>query len=254
MPAALPANYQYPLSAVIYKIIQQADAEFAAFLHDSGYGKGSRNFKLFTFSDIRTHFKMEGDRMLMLTDRAEVNVCFYLPVAAENFIKGLFLNQEIELGDRRSRVFFQVLQVQSVSENIPETDDSKVLLQPLSPIVTGIKNEKGNYAFLSPHDPAFANCLLINLLQKYKAIHNADDQQLEQLKNKIKIQPVLFSNPLQQRLITIKADTREETKIRGYKKFRLDVSAPKEMLEIALGAGLGLYNAQGMGCVEVAGK
>ncbi|MBD0280088.1 MAG: CRISPR-associated endoribonuclease Cas6, partial [Flavisolibacter sp.] len=52
--ALLPFNYQYPLSAAIYKIIQTADHEFAAFLHDQGYGEGHKSFKLFTFSDLRT--------------------------------------------------------------------------------------------------------------------------------------------------------------------------------------------------------
>jgi CRISPR-associated endoribonuclease Cas6 len=61
----------------------------------------------------------------------------------------------------------------------------------------------------------------------------------------------LFSHPPQSRLITIKGGTEAETKIKGYTKFRLEVTAPDEMIELALGAGLGLYNAQGMGCVEV---
>ncbi len=53
----VPFNYQYPLSAAIYKIIQSADHAFAAFLHDTGYGKGHKSFKLFTFSDIKTPFR-----------------------------------------------------------------------------------------------------------------------------------------------------------------------------------------------------
>lgn len=40
----LPINYQYPLSAAIYSVLKSADADYAAFLHNSGYGKG---FKLF---------------------------------------------------------------------------------------------------------------------------------------------------------------------------------------------------------------
>ncbi len=47
----LPFNYQYPLSAAIYEIIRTADAAFAEFLHNRGYGEG-KSFKLFTFSDI----------------------------------------------------------------------------------------------------------------------------------------------------------------------------------------------------------
>jgi predicted nuclease of restriction endonuclease-like (RecB) superfamily len=61
----------------------------------------------------------------------------------------------------------------------------------------------------------------------------------------------LFPHPPQSRLITIKGGTDAETKIRGYIKFRLEVTALEEMIELALGAGLVLYNAYGMGCVEV---
>jgi CRISPR-associated endoribonuclease Cas6 len=74
--AALPFNYQYPLSAAIYKIIQSADAEFAAFLHNTGYGEGYKSFKLFTFSDIKTPFIKNGDRMQLQTGEAELIIAF----------------------------------------------------------------------------------------------------------------------------------------------------------------------------------
>ncbi len=247
----MPVNYQYPLSAVIYKVIKKADAAFAGFLHDTGYGKGHKTFKLFTFSDIITPFKMVGDRMQLLSKKAEVNICFCLPAAAENFIKGLFLDQEIEIADRKSRVNFHVIQIESIADNISKEENPTVILQPLSPIVTGIKNEKGNYSYFDPRDPDFTGCLVYNCLQKYKAIYDADENSLQLLKDQIGIKMMFFSNPPQQRLITIKAGTNEETKIKGFKKFRIEATAPKELLEIALGAGLGLYNAQGMGCVEV---
>lgn len=67
-PALLPFNYQYPLSSAIYKIIRSADKDFAAFLYNKGYGEGYKSFKLFTFSDIKTSFIKNGDRMqLQLT-------------------------------------------------------------------------------------------------------------------------------------------------------------------------------------------
>src|SRR3954464_8542011 len=87
--ALLTFNYQYPLSAAIYKIIQRADEDFAYFLHNHGYTTGNKHFKLFTFSDIQTPFEKRGDRMLLLSGYAELTVCFYMPQAAENFIKGL---------------------------------------------------------------------------------------------------------------------------------------------------------------------
>ncbi len=37
----IPINYQYPISAAIYKFLQQADEEYARFLHDTGYQKAN---------------------------------------------------------------------------------------------------------------------------------------------------------------------------------------------------------------------
>ena len=250
----LPFNYQYPLSAAIYRIIQRADHAFAAFLHNTGYGNKGKNFKLFTFSDIKTPFQKQSDRMQLLTGEAELTICFYMPVAAENFIKGLFMNQQLEIADSKSKVIFTITQVESLSAGqagLPEvlTNVSTVLLQPLSPIVVGRKNEKGHYDYRSPEDADFAECLYYNWMEKCSAVGlpvAAGKDEPE-----INIDVLLFNHPPQQRLITIKEDTAAETKIRGYTKFRLAVTAPAEMLEVALGAGLGLHNAQGMGCVGV---
>jgi CRISPR-associated endoribonuclease Cas6 len=248
--AILPFNYQYPLSSAIYKIIQSADAEFAAFLHNTGYGHGHKSFKLFTFSDIRTPFVKNGDRMQLQTGDAELIVCFYIPQAAENFIRGLFLDQQLQIADHKSRTTFLISQVESM--HVPyNSKTQKQVLQPLSPLVVGKKNNRGHYDYRSPEDEDFRDCLLHNWLEKYAAIGNADEDALQELKQKIKIDLRFFPHPPQQRLITIKGGTDAETKIRGYTKFRMEVVAPEEMLELAMGAGLGLYNAQGMGCVGV---
>ena len=133
-PAILPLNYQYPLSAVVYKILQQADSNYSQFLHETGYRQSNslKSFKLFTFSDIKTPFKIQGDRMRMLTPEAEVIVSFHLPQAAETFIKGLFLNQEIEIADKRSRTKFRINQVESVPLGLSEEPVQEIVLQPLS--------------------------------------------------------------------------------------------------------------------------
>ena len=95
--ALLTFNYQYPLSAAIYKIIERADSAFACFLHNEGYATGNKHFKLFTFLDIQTPFDRRGDRMQLRGHHAQLVVCFYMPQAAENFIKGLFMHQQLEV-------------------------------------------------------------------------------------------------------------------------------------------------------------
>lgn len=47
----LPINYQYEQSAVIYKILSNADKAYSAWLHDNGFQlDNGKHFKLFCYS------------------------------------------------------------------------------------------------------------------------------------------------------------------------------------------------------------
>ncbi len=67
----LPLNYQYPLSAWIYKVLENGDHDFSKFLHEHGYRHDSNKaFKLFTFSNLL--FPDAMWRIIKGTDRMEV--------------------------------------------------------------------------------------------------------------------------------------------------------------------------------------
>ena len=244
----IPVNYQYPLASAIYKILQNADAEYSAFLHEKGYGKG---FKLFTFSDIKCPFKIDGDRLLLLSNKIEIIVCFHLPKAAETFIKGLFLSQQIDIADKKSKASFTVQQIASLAsplDGFKENDEVEILLKPSSPVVCGLKNKKGNYSFLSPTDDRYEEMLFVNWEEKCKAVLSEKE---EKAMNNAFIQILFYSNPPKSRLITIKSGTPAETKIRGFNNFQIKIKGKKEAVQLILDSGIGLYNAQGMGCVEI---
>ncbi len=245
----LPINYQYPLSAAIYKIINRADEQYAAFLHSTGYQYNNKTFKFFTFSDLRTPFHVKGDRMMMNSNTANLTICFHIPDAAENFIKGLFMHQQLDIADKVSRVSFTVQQV--VAESTQILIDDNILVQPMSPVVVGRKNERGNYDYVSPEDADFPALITQNLLDKCAAEMEPNETELAELKKSIKIVPLFFSNAPRGRLLTIKAGTEAETKVRGYDKFRLRITAPKRVIEMALNGGIGMNNAMGMGCVGI---
>ncbi|MDP3665926.1 MAG: CRISPR-associated endoribonuclease Cas6 [Sediminibacterium sp.] len=247
----LPINYQYPLSAVIYKIIQRADARYAEFLHNKGYGAEHKHFKLFTFSDLTIPFKIQQDRLLLTGREAKLIICFHIPEAMENFVKGLFVHQQFEIADIKSRVQFTVSQVEMIPvlNGIHSSDkEVTVQLQPLSPVVAGMKNDKGNYDYLSPLEPAFKKAIVYNWKEKYATLYG--QAAAEAVFSKLQLE-VTQAHDTRSRLITIKANTEQQTRIRGFTHFKLNVQAPKLALELAMGAGLGLYNSQGMGCVGV---
>lgn len=245
----IPVNYQYPLSAAIYKIIQRGDDEYAAFLHDKGYRQAGslKSFKLFTFSDLKTSFRIQGDRFRLLNGQAGLVICFHLPEAAEHFIKGLFQSQQMDVADKKSRATFTIAQVESLP--LPLTQDSmqELLLRPLSLVVCGRKNEKGNYDFLPPEHPEFVRLLLNNWKEKYKTVYGTEDT--DAAFDGAAMEIVFYKNPPRSRLITIKAGMPEETRIRGFVNFRLKVQGKKAALELLLNSGAGIYNSLGMGCV-----
>lgn len=242
----IPINYQYPLASAIYKILQNADAEYSEFLHEKGYGKG---FKLFTFSDIKCPFRIDRDRLILLANKMEIIVCFHLPMAAETFIKGLFMSQQMDIADKSSKASFTVERIESLGsplDQVKENDEVEILLKPLSSIVCGLKNEKGNYDFLSPVDARYEEMLFVNWEEKCKAVWGD-----EEVMNNAFIQILFYQNPPKSRLITIKAGTPAETKIRGFNNFKIKIKGKKQAVELILDSGIGLYNAQGMGCVEI---
>ncbi|MEC7867857.1 MAG: hypothetical protein VYE00_09460, partial [Candidatus Poribacteria bacterium] len=49
---ALPVNYNYYLTGVIYNFLRQSDRDYASSLHQEGYQEQEKRFKLFTFSQL----------------------------------------------------------------------------------------------------------------------------------------------------------------------------------------------------------
>ena len=245
--SVIPINYQYPLSSALYKIIAKGNEQYSEFLHNTGYGRG---FKFFTFSDIRCPFEINGDRLHLKKDEITLSVCFQIPEAMESFIKGLFGSEKIDIADRKSKASFQVISVESLPNPISlhkENEIIPILLTPLSPIVAGIPNDRGHYDYFAPDSPRFAENLIYNWRSKIEACYDEDTAIGALLI--LEISPT--KHTFKSRLLTIKAGTKEETKIRGWMNFELKATAEKRYQDLLLNGGAGLYNAQGMGCVEV---
>ena len=244
----IPINYQYALSACLYHIVNKADTAFASFLHSRGYGKG---FKLFCFSELQTKFKVEQGRFILPDNQTEFDISFYVPEAAEKFITGLFASQVIEIADKTTKASFTVQSVSRLPDALEQYSPNQIIkikLCPLSPIVAGLPNERGNYDFLSPNDVCFNDVLLYNWRNKIEAYFGEQAAAKAML-----LISAITADGLQakSRLITIKSGTDSQTKIRGFKDFGLTVTAERQYIDLLLDAGVGQYNAQGMGFVTI---
>ncbi|MBL6447072.1 CRISPR-associated endoribonuclease Cas6 [Fulvivirga sp. 29W222] len=249
----LPVNYQYAISSWIYKRIAEANQKLATSLHLQGYGEGNRKFKLFNFGplDLRPyHFHRDRGVFELLGDQAKLSIGFYLPDMAEPFIKGVFLNNEVYIGDRINGVSLKVDQVEVADRpGFSETMTYR-LLSPCC--VTRPPGEEEAYAkYLWPDHAEFVPRLIRNLESRYEVASNifsmagVDDFDQEGGNIDFKV----LGSKFKSKLIKIKALTRSETKVRGW-LFDCELTAPVEVQEFVWDVGLGEKGSMGFGMVE----
>jgi CRISPR-associated endoribonuclease Cas6 len=227
----LPMDYQYYLSAWIYKVIGKADHEFAAFLHTEGYSDGHRRFKLFNYSPLdfgKPVLWKEKSLFEIKTDRLTLKVSFQLSDAAEKFIIGLFNNQQAYIGDQFNGLDLTVSQVERLSD--PEIRQT-MFYRAVSPVVVSRLAGGDQYAqYLSPEDAAYADLLKSHFLNKYQTVPHA-----EPLPEAFEFEFRLMSDP-RSKLITVKPYTPQQSKVRGY-VYDFELTAPVEIHRLLLSSG-----------------
>ncbi len=252
-------NYQYPFMAWVYGRLNEADQQYAEFLHQKGYQVHSslKNFKHFTFSNFQiarlAQSPKPGDKYMKLSNEPiKVLVSFYIDKAAEDFIVGLFRNQIVSIYDAVHRASFNIERIESLPN---ETFGNQALvLQTISPMVVARKKADGKDDYLSPEDPDFAAYFAYNLMEKYNSVNpEATKVDVETAARLVKFR-LLKKDKLKSRLVAIKQNKTSETKVRAFTNFSFEVSAPAEVLEVGFLGGFGKHSANGFGCCEVVGN
>lgn len=254
----IPVNYQYELSGWIYRTLAKGDTTYSAWLHQNGYLQDRKQFRLFTFSNLKIpKFRIEGDRLIILSDRAYLSLSFLPERATEEFIKGLFSTQSFVLGDQYSRVQCSVQSVELVE---PPTFEPVMAFRTISPMVLSGHLPDGKPTYLSAEDPLATQLIYSNLCAKYQAFYGkpyaAPSKELvfaDQEASKRSF-PVLDSSfkllaPPKRKKITIKAHTPQQTYIIGY-HIRFRISLPSDLMRIMYETGIGEKGSMGFGMVE----
>ncbi|SMD44436.1 CRISPR-associated endoribonuclease Cas6 [Aquiflexum balticum DSM 16537] len=245
----LPINYQYELSSAIYRTIDRANSGFSKFLHDQGYLAFGKKFRLFTFSRIQfQNYKIikEAGRIEHFGEKAEFEISFLVDRAAEEFIKGLFMDQVFVLGDKVSKVNYVISSIEAVS---PPLFQETMHYHCLSPIFIKRKRLDGGEDYLHPADKEYGMLMVQNLLSKSMAfIKTVIGQESEK-----PILPDFEFKPkgkVYKNGVKIKQLTEQETMLIGY-MYEFELRVLVELHEIGYYAGFGQLGSQGFGCVGV---
>lgn len=237
----LPMDYPYYISAWIYKVLKQADREFAQFLHEKGYGKGeTKLYKLFCFSslDFGKPILWKEKKLFEITVYdIELQISFDAPEAASTFIKGLFMQQSFYLGDKFNGIDFTVTQV----EALPEPHFTETMQYHLvSPWVVSYQSEKDKYPkYLTPDDESFHLLAVKHIVEKYNNTRKGENYTGDLIK-------LQLTPPFKRAGFVIKPGTREESRVIG-NLFDFELTAPVEIHRMIWNAGVSEKSSSGFG-------
>jgi CRISPR-associated endoribonuclease Cas6 len=238
----LPINYQYELSSWIYKVLNEGDPIFSAWLHSHGYKTKEKPFRLFTFSRLFIEkIKVKGDRLMVLSNKAKLIISFLPDEIITPFILGLFKDRHLVLGDNFTQVAFDVSTVENLK---PVKFEDEMTFSTISPLFvdfleSGVKNKK----HLSPNAENYSQIVSINLREKFRAFNGKEpDPEWED----VKIIPLDVPKP---KTITIKTGTPQQTQIKAY-NYNFKITGAPELIKVGYYGGFGGLNSQGFGCVE----
>lgn len=238
----LPVNYQYELSAWIYKVINQSDADFAVWLHDKGFSEDNKQFRLFTFSNlIVPQREIIKDRLIIKSDQIALIISTLPEETIQHFVSGVFRDREFTLGDRISSVSFKINSIEALPAP-PFTDEMS--FRSLSPIFISDKDDGQRYAqYLAPDYDGYAQLMINNLKSKYKVFTGSESSFA------IQNGALELLSPPKQKGITIKAGTPQQTKLVGY-QYNFKLKADATLLRMGYYTGFGEKNSMGFGCCE----
>lgn len=240
--ARLALNNRYELSAVLYKIIEKADADFSEWLHNKGYASDGRNFKLFTFGFLNAYpYEQHKDFHVTKEGKVTFEVSFCIDKIIENFVAGLFREASFEFkAGFQDKVYFKVENV----EILPMPHFAETMrYNCITPILIGKKQEgTRTEQYLSPLDADFEQLFIHNLRGKVMAalgdtFVDSDAISFRLLSPPEKVKPKMFK--------IYKKDLPTLT----YKPFvfSFELTAPIEWQRVGYLAGFGQDNALGLG-------
>lgn len=259
----LPINYQYPVSAWIYKILEAASHDYASQLHNGGYRADSgRHMKLFVFSRLEIARMHPEGRFLIAEDDSPCVLDLASPMLdfIENFVAGLFTNRQMEIGNKYTVARLQVACVEQLplpdfAELVAASAGSEMPFSALSPLNVSVpRSEPGRPSlYLRPDDPDFSEAIRRNLVHKFTAAYGTkptDDSLVFSWDTAYIAKRGGYDKI--SKLIWIKeGDRQRESKIKGFIAPFYLAGSP-ELMHCAYECGIGGQNSLGFGMIELA--
>ena len=221
----LPFDYGYRVSSAIYRLAS-ADEEYSAFLHDCGYGEDGRRYKLFTYSPLKGHYRIEDKRTCFDGD-----ISLEVRSISERFCEAV---KSTLLTNGSVKIMDTVLPVKMTEIYDRPLTAAEADIETVSPIVVS-SSADGKTLYFSPEDDCWEEMINLTLYRKFTAAYDEGPPSVVKLG--------LLGKPK-------KVVTRVKgIWVTGYHA-RLNLAAHPLVTAFLYETGLGAKNSQGFGMFE----
>ncbi|WP_297987806.1 CRISPR-associated endoribonuclease Cas6 [Anoxybacillus sp.] len=230
----LPLHYQQYLQGLIYYSL--SDEAFARFLHDRGFRKEKRSFKLFTFSRLFGEHRIEHRaKTITFIDSFQWHIGTVLPELTQQLGEHLLLQPYVNIGDQR-------VIIERVETEKRTIEQSEIEIDMLSPMTVYSTYEtvdgKKKTQFFASDDEVFSHLIERNFYNKYEAYYGFPPS------DRLFIEPV-----------DVRKNDRVVTSFKGFYitawKGRYKLISSPENLTFLYRVGIGGRNSQGFGMFRI---
>lgn len=241
----LPISYQFELAACVNRLLTSNGERYQKWLYTNGLGpEDNLRQKLYSISNLYIpKIRVEGDRLNIGVPRVQFWLSFWPKNETESFVRQCVENQEVVLGDRRSKVMFVVESVNMVS---PIEFGEVMEYMTLSPFVMIGMRPNRCLEYLSPENPVFFQFAVEELIERYERLHRSLYTGSREYK-------VELLSPVKRKGVCIRQYTPREMKVIGY-MFRFRLTMAPELQQLAYETGLGDKINFGFGYLELLNK
>ncbi|MED0766087.1 CRISPR-associated endoribonuclease Cas6 [Aneurinibacillus thermoaerophilus] len=232
----LPIHYNHIVQGFIYHSIDEGLAER---LHNQGYVSGGRTFRMFAYSRLMGHFKINREAgKIVFTDAIRLVLSSPIVEFCESLATNLLRYHEVRLGNH-------IVRVKAIEAKQYQIDENTVQVRTLSPVVaysTLNRPDGRKYTcYFQPGESDFEHIVRQNIIKKAQLLHGD-----EALFNK----SISVTRMGQSRMQIVNY---KGTIVKGYTS-TLELKGSHLLLQTALDCGLGSKNAQGFGCIVLVNK
>lgn len=228
-PLILPINYNHILQSVIYHSLGVLPG-YATYLHEAGFGKEKRQYRMFQFGQLKGNYKIENKKIIF-----ESNVMFEVrspePLLM-NLLAESFRKNGVIFGER----CYRDVEIELFDYTVEETE---LRIQMCSPVtVYTTDSDSGTTYYYGPDEPEFYQAVQQNFYRKYQAYYGVRPTSIIQISEIAEHKERKFVTKYQGSYIT-----------GWFGMFCL--SGERKYLDFLYQTGLGAKNAQGFGMFQI---